>query len=238
MENVALDQISSEDFRMNIEEFQNLAKSKRTNHWTQLLDSGGKDGLNSGFSSNIKTKPILLSKNLLLFEITMEHNFPWYLACIYGHPRLYQRQDTWNFISQHFKSLFHSLILLCGDFNQVLLNSEKHPTLTNTILGSLHLLNLLYEFGIVDLPHTGCKFSLSGIRRGISIFEKMNKAMSSFEWSTMFPSSSCQGLPIQRSDHGPILISTKNNNHAISRPFKLESFLTLLPDFPHLIVDS
>ncbi|GAA0140253.1 hypothetical protein LIER_01635 [Lithospermum erythrorhizon] len=89
------------------------------------------------------------------------------------------------------KPLSQSHILICEDFNQDLFNTEKHPTPTSTMPGSLHLLNFLSEFGLEDFPHMGFKFSCTGIRRGINIFEKLNKAMSNFEWSAAFPSSSC-----------------------------------------------
>ncbi|GAA0158972.1 hypothetical protein LIER_15866 [Lithospermum erythrorhizon] len=77
----------------------------------------------------------------------------------YGHPSLQQREEIWNSISHHLKPLSQSPILICGDFNQVLFSSEKHPTPINTIPGSLNFLNFLSELGLEDLPHTGYKFS-------------------------------------------------------------------------------
>ncbi|GAA0145774.1 hypothetical protein LIER_05893 [Lithospermum erythrorhizon] len=98
--------------------------------------------------------------------------------------------------------------------------------------------NLVEQEADHDLPHTGCKYSWSGTRRGIMVYEKLDRAMGNFEWSTTFPTSSCVGLPIQRSDHGPLLISIKNSKSSIARPFKLESFLTHLPDFPFIVTNS
>ncbi|GAA0170931.1 hypothetical protein LIER_43886 [Lithospermum erythrorhizon] len=50
--------------------------------------------------------------------------------------------------------------------------------------------------------------------------------------------SSCVGLPIQRSDHGPLIISTKNSKSSTVWPLKLESFPSRLPEFPLIMEDS
>ncbi|GAA0158523.1 hypothetical protein LIER_38669 [Lithospermum erythrorhizon] len=92
--------------------------------------------------------------------------------------------------------------------------------------------------GIEDLPHTGNQFSWSGTRRGRKVYEKLDRAMGNVTWFDFFTTSSCRGLPIQRSDHGPLLISTKKIPNTSPHSFKRESFLTLLPDFPSLIANS
>ncbi|GAA0153810.1 hypothetical protein LIER_11964 [Lithospermum erythrorhizon] len=120
------------------------------------------------------------------------------------------------------KPFSHLLILFCGDFNQVLFNSEKSSTPKSTIPGSLHLLNFVNELAIEGLPHTRCNFSWSGVRKGVLIYEKLDHAMGNYEWLNTFSTSSCVGLPIQKSDHGPLIISTKNVKSSITRPFKMD----------------
>ncbi|GAA0154520.1 hypothetical protein LIER_37903 [Lithospermum erythrorhizon] len=97
------------------------------------------------------------------------------------------------------KPISQSPILNCGDLNHVLFNSEKLSCPTETLPGSLNFLHFLDKHGIEDLPHTGCKFSWSGIKSDITIFEKLDRAMGNYEVASSFPSSICQGLPIQRS---------------------------------------
>ncbi|GAA0160228.1 hypothetical protein LIER_39002 [Lithospermum erythrorhizon] len=63
---------------------------------------------------------------------------------------------------------------------------------------------------IEDLPHTGNIFSWSGTRRGRKVYEKLDRPMGNVAWFDTFTTSSCRDLPVQRSDHGPLLISTKN----------------------------
>ncbi|GAA0148015.1 hypothetical protein LIER_07567 [Lithospermum erythrorhizon] len=196
--------------------------------------SGHNGGLLVGFSSNVQAKALFSSKNLLIFEISTELSHLWYLACICGHPNLNNRQDTWHRISHHLEPFSHYPILFYGDFNQVLFNHEKHTTPINTIPGTLHLLNFLSSLGIEDLSHSGNIFSWSGLRRGRTVYEKLDRAMENVAWFDSFATSSCRGLSIQRSD----LITTKTSSKSSPRTFKLESFLTLLPDFPSLIANS
>ena len=62
--------------------------------------------------------------------------------------------------------------------------------------------------------------------------------MANEEWFDNFPSCRCLGLPVQRSDHGPIIIESKEPSSKYPRPFKLEKFLIDHPDFRNILRDS
>ncbi|GAA0169586.1 hypothetical protein LIER_24035 [Lithospermum erythrorhizon] len=59
--------------------------------------------------------------------------------------------------------------------------------------------------------------------------------MTNFEWSLDFQSSLCLCLPIQRSDHGPLIISTKPSPKACRRPFKFENFISSVLRFNEVL---
>ena len=62
--------------------------------------------------------------------------------------------------------------------------------------------------------------------------------MANQDWFSIFKNSSSLGLPIQRSDHGPLIINSKSLPASKPRPFKLEQFLLDLPDFSSILSKS
>ncbi|GAA0158675.1 hypothetical protein LIER_15635 [Lithospermum erythrorhizon] len=159
---------------------------------------GTNEGLWLGVSSNVNINLIFSSKNLILIESFTENNQSWFLGGIYGNPKLNLREETWKSISNTLEPFINKPILFCGDYNQVLTNFDKFSTPFSLIPGSNHLLNLINKFGLEDLGYLGAKFTWSGIRNKIKIYEKLNHAMSNFEWSSEFSFSTCLCLPIQR----------------------------------------
>ncbi|GAA0169242.1 hypothetical protein LIER_23769 [Lithospermum erythrorhizon] len=97
---------------------------------------------------------------------------------------------------------------------------------------AIHTTNIEKTLGIQSQPTSSptptsqCFFVVTLIRNDNLIYEKLDQAMGNYEWLDSFSTSSCVGLPIQRSDHGPLIISTKNDKSSVPRPFRLEYFLT------------
>ena len=92
------------------------------------VDSIGKSGgLWIGFASNVIVEPISLSTNFMLFKISLVATSPWFLGCIYGNPHLSKRADTWAQITNSLNPFCNKSIFITGDFDQVLLSSEKSP---------------------------------------------------------------------------------------------------------------
>ncbi|GAA0165787.1 hypothetical protein LIER_21101 [Lithospermum erythrorhizon] len=83
-----------------------------------------------------------------------------------------------------------------------------------------------------------CHYSWSGSRKNRKISEKLDRAMANFDWNLSFPNSFCNGLPIQRSDHGPLIISTKLCSKEKHRPFKLDHFLSSFPGYQDILVSA
>ncbi|GAA0175097.1 hypothetical protein LIER_28346 [Lithospermum erythrorhizon] len=94
-----------------------------------------------------------------------------------------------------------------------------------------------FGVGLEDLKYSGAHFSWPGTRNGTKIYEKLDRAMANFEWSLDFQNSSCLCLPIQRSDHGPLVISTKPSSKACRRPCKL-AHLQNNPHIPSNILEE
>ncbi|GAA0168915.1 hypothetical protein LIER_23510 [Lithospermum erythrorhizon] len=91
----------------------------------------------------------------------------------------------------HFSSVGTSI-----KFSSTQKNLHHPPTpYLDLLVSSSSLMNMELK----TYPKQDAKYSWYGIRRGITIFEKLDRAIGNYEWVSSFPSSTCQGLPIQRS---------------------------------------
>lgn len=109
---------------------------------------GHSGGLWVGLPSNIVATLISSSNHLILLEIVSEACSPWFLGLIYGHPNLSLREKIWEDIANSILPFANRPLFLCGDFNQVLFQSEKFR----------HLLKLLLAppFFWISCPLWGC----------------------------------------------------------------------------------
>ncbi|XP_074295711.1 uncharacterized protein LOC141623507 [Silene latifolia] len=111
-----------------------------------------------------------------------------------------------------------------GDFNQVEFQSDKLSMNTRTISGA-------YDFNIwritnqlVDIPFKGPRYTWCNNRKGVKrMYERIDRALGSKEWFSLFPNTEIKHYPIQISDHAPIELDlqlTKNNSQ---KPYKLDA---------------
>ncbi|GAA0187047.1 hypothetical protein LIER_34335 [Lithospermum erythrorhizon] len=152
-------------------------------HLSKLLYPVGFDFDASGHSGDF---PVLDLKLIPFFYLSTS-------SCL-RFPRNSPYLDTWlAFTVTLFCKIVKKLEISFHNTSNLSLNLpfsflEKFQCLTNTLPVSLNFLN---EHGIEDLSHTRCKCSWSGTRRGITIFEKLDRAMRNYEWAFSFPSSTC-----------------------------------------------
>ncbi|KAG2274085.1 hypothetical protein Bca52824_056640 [Brassica carinata] len=109
---------------------------------------------------------------------------------------------------------------LTGDFNELIDNSEKRggPERTEGTFGAFR--TFLSENDLFDLKHSGNVFSWRGKRGTHLVRCRLDRALSNPEWIDLFPSSRCQYLKFEGSDHRPIisyLDTTKKKGHNLFR---------------------
>lgn len=96
---------------------------------------------------------------------------------------------------------------MIGDFNQVLYLYEKHSKVGRPIQGAKVLMNFINDHGFVDLPSSGVRFTWSNNRRGPDVsYEKLDRAVATSGWMQQFRHVVLLALPIQRSDHSPLVL--------------------------------
>lgn len=105
-----------------------------------------------------------------------------------------------------------------GDFNEILLQSEKYGA-TNGPYGQIEAFRLaLEECGLSNLGYKGDKYTWSNNKEGNGFTrERLDRAFGDLEWLSSYGKYSTSTLAINCSDHKPIFVSLFASNGFISR---------------------
>lgn len=114
-------------------------------------------------------------------------------------------------------------ILVAGDFNQILSLEDKFSFCSKRIGGAEWLREFITKFGFCDVQTFGVHFTWTNNRGGNDCtYERLDRAMANLGWRGLFPRAAALCLPIQRSDHSPIIIDTHWCVKARNRPKRFE----------------
>lgn len=141
---------------------------------------------------------------------------------VYGHPKLKYRYVLWDFLRNIAPSINRSWIV-AGGFNQVLEAKDKLSKCTK-LEGVVEFQKVVFDCAFIDLIPSGNWFSWSNNREGIdAVWERLDRTFVNSTWVSTFPRTSVFCLPVIKSDHSPLLISTCNEIPRRSRPMKFEA---------------
>ncbi|XP_074306137.1 uncharacterized protein LOC141641372 [Silene latifolia] len=77
----------------------------------------------------------------------------------------------------------------------------------------------------MDIPYKGPRFTWCNKREDHSVvLERLDKGYGSWVWNDIFPNSGITHLPIQVSDHAPIIFETDLNTRNGRRPYRMEAW--------------
>lgn len=110
-----------------------------------------------------------------------------------------------------------------GDFNDIFEFDEKEGGRPKEKRKIDTFRSMVEECGLYNVSFQGQKFTLTGIREGEVIRERLDRALVNFEWLQVFPI--CQGFNLNAvgSDHSPIILWTKFLDKKGDRKFKFEA---------------
>nr|KYP46734.1 Retrovirus-related Pol polyprotein LINE-1 [Cajanus cajan] len=124
--------------------------------------------------------------------------------------------------------------MLMGDFNAVLFNHERSRGRGTSVLrGDNAFRNCINQCQLVDLGFNGAPFTW---RRG-NLFERLDRALASYDWRVLFPEALISHFNPLKSDHCPILLRLRPDQpmrHS-RRPFRFEAAWLTHEDFPNII---
>ncbi|XP_074288207.1 uncharacterized protein LOC141613375 [Silene latifolia] len=115
--------------------------------------------------------------------------------------------------------------LIVGDINQVDFSCDKLSSSEKPIEGAEEFNQWKIRNELVDIPYKGPRFTWCNNRkREKRVYERLDKAMGSKEWLSLFPDTGIKHYPIQISDHAPIEVDLNLIRSDGKRPFKIDAW--------------
>ncbi|KAK9689842.1 hypothetical protein RND81_09G085300 [Saponaria officinalis] len=184
---------------------------------------GSSGGLWLGWRKMINLSVVFKCKNFIICLVEQCKERSWFLCCVYGDPYVSNRNDVWQHLGSWLELLDRPYLLI-GDFNQVEYNWDKLSQKCGRIDGANDFTLWKQNYQLLDIPFKGPRFTWWNIRKGKKkVYERLDKALGSKDWFSIFPESGVHHFPIQLSDHAPIEFSPDLTKSKGLRPYKIES---------------
>ena len=158
------------------------------------------------WKSDFNVSMVSSSLNYIDAVINAGKENSWRFTGFYGCPETYRHQESWNTLKH--LSCNSSLPWLCtSNFNEIAKSHEK-------LGGRARPENQMKDFRealdaccLADLGYRGTKFTwCKKLIGGITVWERLDRAVANSEWLSLFPGSSVTHLDAIFSDHKPFLI--------------------------------
>ncbi|XP_074270846.1 uncharacterized protein LOC141594752 [Silene latifolia] len=167
---------------------------------------------------------LVACQNFIVIKVTQCSGRFWYLCLVYGEPVTHKREAVWHDLSEWIRS-FDNPFLLIGDFNQVDYQEDKWGGSKGRIPGAALFNKWKAEHLLMDIPFKGPRFTWCNKREDHSVvLEQLDKGYGSWDWNDIFPNSGITHLPIQVSDHAPIIFETDLITCYGRRPYRMEAW--------------
>ena len=167
--------------------------------FVQRINRGG--GLVVYWKNEISVDILSSSLNHIDMVINKNTDAAWRFTGFYGEPETHKRHESWDLLRRLTQQ--NSLPWLCaGDFNEIVKQSEKLGGRIRP-LGQMQLFrDVLDECGFVDLGFKGSSFTWSKhYRNGVSIWERLDRALASYEWLAKYSGTRVHHVDSTTSDH-------------------------------------
>lgn len=195
----------------------------------------------SGYSGGIwvlwsdKVHAEILLNHFQFVHMRIHHharNVSFFFTAVYGSPQARYRKFLWDdlsFVSPPPGSAW----LLAGDFNAITSAADRCGGAHRRTYGCPAFISFINNNGLLDLGFSGSKYTW---RRG-TLFVRLDRALATTSWLTLFPHSSVHHLAQVLSDHRPLQLSLGSHERAppSERPFKFLAAWLTHPSFPDLV---
>ena len=208
-----------------------------------------------GYAHSFIVPPIGLSGGLALFwkkEVDVEilesaanfidtqikyKNSQAHITFIYGAPQVENRSVFWDRITLLGVGR-SSAWLLTGDFNDILDNSEKKGGPLRWEGSFLAFRSFVSQNGLWDLNHSGNSLSWRGTRYSHHIKSRLDRALANCAWSEKYPTSRCEYLRFEGSDHRPLMTFLGSKQKRKNKLFRFDRNLKEKEEIRDLVRDS
>ncbi|XP_074278011.1 uncharacterized protein LOC141601616 [Silene latifolia] len=187
--------------------------------------NGAAGGLWVGWTKEARMSLIVACNNFMILSVEKLNGRLWYLVLFYGASKFELREKVFEGLEDYLQQLNHPFLIV-GDFNQVEFGSDKLSTRNDYIRGACSFNNWKMRNELLDIPFKGPRFTWCNNRKGVHrIYERLDKALGSKEWFTLFPDTGIKHHPIQISDHAPIEIDLNLTTTKGKKPYKLDAWV-------------
>ncbi|KAJ8761656.1 hypothetical protein K2173_004432 [Erythroxylum novogranatense] len=155
----------------------------------------------------------------------------WRLTGFYGFPERTRRRASWNLL-RALAARSQLPWLCCGDFNDITALYEKlgGPPRPSHLMSGFR--EALSDAHLSDILQVGSSFTYT-YREGSAacVKEKLDRACSTVEWSSLFRDAICSVLVAPVSDHSPLLIDiASTSSEGVHRRFLFDNSWLSEPD--------
>ncbi|KAG6667377.1 hypothetical protein CIPAW_01G096500 [Carya illinoinensis] len=133
------------------------------------------------------------------------------LTGFYGQPITAKRNESWDLLR-----LIHSRIqtpwLCMGDFNEIMYQEEQFGSNTRPFKQMEEFRLALFDCGLMDIGYIGSIFTWCNRREGSELTKsRLDRALINEDWANLFDVNQAYVLPVQCSDHNPLVIQCVNS---------------------------
>ncbi|XP_074267163.1 uncharacterized protein LOC141590470 [Silene latifolia] len=199
---------------------------------------GSKGGLWVGWRPSFDIVCIIKCMNYVILKINECSAKFWYFCCVYGEPKKAKRMNVWLELEERISKLDSHFIML-GDFNQVEFQDDKYGGTSGTPFGAQAFSEWMVRNSLMEITYKGPKYTWCNNRKGNArVYERLDKGVASSTWLNYFPSTGIKHLPIQGSDHAPIIMDTNFFGKNKSGPLKMEAWAFDYEECLKIVKDS
>ena len=149
----------------------------------------------------------------------------WHLSGFYGHPETALRLESWRLLN-FLRDSSQLSWLVIGDFNEIRCQVEKEGGASRPVQQMARFNASINYCGLKEVGFVGPKFTwLYQKRDGTQIRERLDRALASIDWHSLFPNAKLHHKSSSASNHNPLLLHlfSKKKHLKHKKIFRFES---------------
>jgi exonuclease III len=205
-----------------------------------VVDSVGKSGgLMLLWNESIQVSIQNYSRRHINAHIKVgRHGVEWKFSGFYGHPEAAKRKELWALL-RHLATLGPNPWLCMGDFNEIVNLTEMKGGAKRARRQMTDFQEAMEDSHLCDLGFKGPKYTwINGREGGAHTKERLDRAMATTEWRSMFPAMEVLTLARRSSDHHPILVCLNEKRVMVWRrkkQFRMEESWCTREDYKQVV---
>ncbi|KAK0608600.1 hypothetical protein LWI29_033148 [Acer saccharum] len=184
--------------------------------------------------SRVKLEVVANSRHSIAVVIDNGSLF-WVRTMVYANPNPVVMKSLWGYLSA-LRRCFKGPWVVMGDFNEIVSSEKKRGG--RNCFSKIGFSDWISDNELIDMGFIGQKFTWM-IKRGIceEIWERLDRALCSMEWRSLFTKGFIRHLPRNSSDHCPIMLNLHSSHVPRNplKPFRFEVMWMKHEDFGELV---